>query len=73
VQGVGPGTSLADKMRAAQAAQAALTAGDGAGACGTLADFVALVQAQAGKSIDATTAQQLTAAATGIRSQLGCG
>jgi hypothetical protein len=70
VQGVGPGTSLSDKVAAAQAA---LNAGNTAGACGTLSDFVALVQAQSGKSIATGTATQLAADANRIRAQLGCG
>ncbi len=70
VQGVGPGTSLADKLAAAQAA---LAAGNSAGACGTLGDFIALVQAQASKSIvPASKAQQLVADATRIQTVLGC-
>ena len=70
VQGVGPGTSLADKVAAAQAA---LAAGDQAGACGALGDFLNLVRAQTGKSIRPAQAVALTATATGIRTQLGCG
>jgi hypothetical protein len=50
----------------------ALAAGDPAGACAALADFVAHVRAQAGKAIPAAQAQQLVAAATRIRTQLGC-
>jgi len=54
------------------AAQDALTRGDRAGACGTLADFLGLVRAQSGKSIPAAQAQQFLTEAGGIRTQLGC-
>jgi hypothetical protein len=69
VQGVGPGQSLDAQVRAAQEA---LATGSPAGACAALADFVAHVQAQADKHIPAAQAQQLVAAATRIRTQLGC-
>jgi len=69
VQGMGPGTALADK---AAAAQAALAAGDRAGACGTLGDFLNLVQAQAGKAIPPATAAALGADAARVQTALGC-
>lgn len=69
VQGVGSGTSLADKVATAQSQ---LAAGDTAGSCATLADFLNLVRAQTGKKIPADTAAQLTADATRIRGVLGC-
>jgi hypothetical protein len=69
VQGVGPGTSLADKV---QSAQASLQAGDVVGACGTLDAFVHEVRAQAGKIMPQTDPQELVDAATRIRAVLGC-
>jgi uncharacterized delta-60 repeat protein len=70
VQGVGPGTSLADK---AQEAQASLAAGTLADTCGTLGAFIREVQAQAGKKISDAQAVQLVATATRIQAVLGCG
>jgi hypothetical protein len=70
VQGVGPGNSLNAQVRAAQTA---LQAGDGPGACSKLGDFIAHVRAQSGKKIPAGQAQQLTATATRIRAVIGCG
>jgi probable HAF family extracellular repeat protein len=69
VMGVGPGTSLADKV---QAAQTALTDGDDTGACEILNAFTNQVEAQSGKGIDTTTADDLIADATRIRAVLGC-
>lgn len=70
VQGVGPGTSLADKVTAAQAAY---TAGDPARTCEILNAFINQVKAQTGKSItDPDTADTLIAEATRIRAVLGC-
>ena len=48
VQGVGPGTSLADKVHQAESQ---LASGDVTGTCDTLAAFVREVRAQSGKSI----------------------
>ena len=70
VQAVGPGTSLADKV---MAAQAAYTAGDPARTCEILNAFINQVKAQTGKSITApSTADTLIADATRIRAVLGC-
>jgi Bacterial Ig-like domain (group 3)/HYR domain len=69
VQGVGPGTSLADKITAAQSD---LASGDVAGACSTLTGFLNEVKAQSGKSIPAGQAAQLIADATRIRAVLAC-
>lgn len=69
-QGVGPGTSLADKV---QEAQASLAAGNLAETCGTLDDFIHEVQGQAGKGVPAAQAPQLVATATHIQAVLGCG
>jgi probable HAF family extracellular repeat protein len=70
VIGVGPGTSLADKV---EAAQMALTDGDDTLACEILNAFINQVTAQTGKSIsDPATADALIADATRIRAVLGC-
>jgi hypothetical protein len=41
-------------------------------ACGALTDFLGLVQAQSGRKINATSAQQFIDAATRIRAVIGC-
>lgn len=69
VQGVGSGTSLADKVRAAQAY---LNAGDIPDTCSTLSAFIREVQAQSGKSIPAAQASQLVADAQRIQAVLAC-
>jgi hypothetical protein len=69
VQGVGPGKSLTAKVRTAQAD---LRAGDTVGACRTMNDFISEVQAQSGKSINVTVAQQLVAAARQIEAAIPC-
>jgi hypothetical protein len=69
VNGVGPGTSLGDKVRDAQFD---LAVGDTFDACAVLRAFVAEVQAQAGKSIPSATAAALVHAADQIRVELGC-
>jgi HYR domain len=69
VQGVGPGGSLAAKVRAAQAA---LAAGDTAGACSALDSFLAEVRAQSGKKLTVAQAQALTADANRIKAVIGC-
>jgi len=69
VQGVGPGTSLADKITAAQSY---LASGDTADACSTLTLFINQVKAQSGKMIPAGQAAQLITAATRIPAVLGC-
>jgi hypothetical protein len=69
VQGVGPGTSLADKV---MAAQAALTAGDPGRTCEIVKAFINQVEAQPGKIIESGTATALIADANRIRAVLGC-
>src|SRR5207244_13108521 len=69
VTGVGPGTSLADKVTAAQSY---LAAGDLADACATLTAFVHKVSAQAGKSIPPHQAAALIATAQRIKAVLAC-
>ncbi len=67
--GVGPGSSLADKVAAIQDAYAA---GDLATACGKLAAFVNQVEAQSGKKISTATAASLIEQAQAIRAAIGC-
>jgi hypothetical protein len=69
VDGVGPGKSLATKVRNAQAA---LAGGDSEAACDILGAFTNEVEAQSGKSLTSDTAAQLIADATRIRAVLGC-
>ena len=67
--GVGPGMSLVDKARTAQAqAQAGTTAM----ACTTLSGYVKLVKAQTPKTISRTIAADVTGDAASIATQLGC-
>ena len=70
VQGIGPGTSLSDKVALVQSY---LASGDVADACGTLRAFVNQVKAQSGKSIPTDTAQQLIADAQRIQARLWLG
>ena len=53
-------------------AQSAIARGDLATACGVLGAFINEVQAQTGKAITASQANQLIAMATALRSSLGC-
>ena len=69
VTGVGPGTSLADKVKQVQAYVAA---DDKPAACSTLNDFINLVTAQTGKKVTAAQAASFIAQATAIKSTLGC-
>jgi hypothetical protein len=69
VTGVGPGSSLADKVRDAVAA---LRGGDIERACEKLAAFVNETNAQSGKTIAATRATGLVASAQRIRAVLSC-
>jgi outer membrane protein assembly factor BamB len=69
VKGVGPGTSLADKV---QAAEDDLAAGHITATCGTLSAFVNEVDAQSGKSIPSTKAAALIASAQRIQNVLAC-
>jgi len=68
VQGVGPGTSLVDKITQAQAY---LAAGDSKDAISTLSAFINQVTAQTGKSIPPSQASQLITAARQIQAVLG--
>jgi streptogramin lyase len=69
VAGVGPGTSLAEKVRDARDA---LARGDVDDACSALRSMLNQVAAQAGKGIPAGVADSLIADATRIRSVLSC-
>jgi hypothetical protein len=65
VQGVGPGTNLADKVAEAQAS---LAAGNVTNTCSTLGAFINAVQAQLSKA----QAKPLVDTATRIQAVLGC-
>jgi predicted outer membrane repeat protein len=67
--GLGPGTSLFDKL---QAAEIALDGGDVEGACERLSAFVREVEALSGKKLTPLQATQLIAAANRIRAVLDC-
>jgi probable HAF family extracellular repeat protein len=69
VIGVGPGSSLADKVGQAQAY---LDQHNVADACGILSVFINQVTTQSGKSIPPVSATALIADATRIRAVLGC-
>ena len=69
VTGVGPGSSLADKVTLIQGYVAA---NDKADACGTLGAFINEVNAQTGKKITRVQAAQLIAQARNIEATLGC-
>lgn len=69
VTGVGPGTSLADKVASVQSY---LAAGDTSDTCGTLRAFINQVKAQTGKSIPAATATTLIATAQRIEAVIPC-
>jgi hypothetical protein len=69
VHGAGPGTSLTDKITAAQSY---LASGDTADACSTLTLFINQVKAQSGKTIPAGQATQLITSATRIQAVLAC-
>ena len=69
VEGVGPGTSLADKIHDAQAAVAA---GEPAHACELLSAFSSQVRAQTGRSLAENLAAELITSSARIRSVLGC-
>jgi Domain of unknown function DUF11/HYR domain len=68
VQGLAPGSALANKMRQVQAD---IAANNIPAACSDLNGFIALVKAQKNKKIKAN-ADQLIAAAEGIKAALGC-
>ena len=69
VTGVGPGRSFASQVATIQAAVAA---GDTAGACSALRSFSSHVRAQSGKSISVATASGLLADAARIGAVIGC-
>lgn len=69
VRGLGPGTSLADKLRAAHTA---LDEGDVEGACELVRAFANEVNGQSGKTLTPAEATALLAAANRIRSVLEC-
>lgn len=69
VTGVGPGRSLAAKVRSAQRS---LSAGDEAGACSALADFIHHVSVQSGKSLTEAQAAEFVSDANEIRAVIGC-
>jgi DNA-binding GntR family transcriptional regulator len=62
-------TSFVAKLRAALAA---LEAGDAAGACESLQDFINHAEAQAGKALEPEEASLIIGEAQAIRSALGC-
>jgi hypothetical protein len=68
-QGVGPGTSLADKVTAAQSE---FQSGEVANACGTLGAYINQVKAQTGKKINPTTAQSLITEAQQVQAAIPC-
>jgi probable HAF family extracellular repeat protein len=70
VGGVGPGTSLADKLTSAQASLAAQNATE---ACSTLRAFSHELAAQSGKKVDSLLATDLQSDAGEIESAVGCG
>jgi hypothetical protein len=69
VDGVGPGSSLANKIGDVQAA---LTDNDVPGSCSILSAFTHEVAAQASKKIPADTAASLVADAHRVRAVLSC-
>jgi streptogramin lyase len=69
VTGVGPGTSLADKV---SQARTYLTANDVPDACATLSGFIKEVTAQSGITIMTSQAATLIATAQRIEAVLGC-
>jgi hypothetical protein len=69
VQGVGPGTSLSDKISQAQSDWAS---GATSAACDTLNAFITEVQAQSGKHIPSATAATLITAAERIQTVMAC-
>jgi len=69
VTGVGPGSSLADKMAIVQAQYAA---GDAAAACVELTAFENQVTAQSGKKLTVAQAVALLAEAQAIGAKIGC-
>lgn len=70
VTGIGPGTSLRDKVRAMRAA---LASGDVATACGTLRALAKEATAQAGKKLTSAQAAAIVASVGRMRGVIGCG
>lgn len=69
VKGVGPGTSLADKV---VSVQFDLASGDTGDACGMLSAFVHEAQTRSGKHLPASTATPLILTARRIQAVIGC-
>jgi hypothetical protein len=69
VEGAGPGTSLADKVKLAQAYYAVP---DIRSTCAMLGGFVDEVKAQSGKHLETLMASQLVTTATAIEAAIGC-
>jgi hypothetical protein len=69
VQNLGPGTSLAAKVKLIQSD---IAARDSAAACTQLVAFINEVQAQAGKRIPASSALDLVNRAEGIETSIPC-
>jgi hypothetical protein len=69
VAGLGPGTSMADKLALAMSA---LAAGNQSTACEKLGGFANEAQAQSGKKLTAAQAAELVASANRIRAVLAC-
>lgn len=69
VTGAGPGASFADKVALAQTYY---SVPDVQSACAILDDFLNQVQAQRGKKLSTTVADQLTADAQAIMTTIGC-
>ena len=69
VVGVGPGSSLADKVARAQTY---LAVPDIQATCAVLADFLNQVQAQRGKKLTHEVADQLTEDVQTIMTEIGC-
>ena len=67
--GVGPGTSLADKIKQIQGFAAA---NDTAHACRALDTFIAQVKAQTGKKLSTAQGASFTTEARSIKSLLNC-
>jgi YVTN family beta-propeller protein len=65
----GTATSLQKKL---DRAGTLLAAGDTAGACAALQDFLNEISAQAGKKITTADADRVTSTVNGIRGQIGC-
>ena len=67
--GVAPGTSLSDQLNKIQAY---ITAHDKTDACNGLANFINLVNAQAGKKLTTTQAATYVTEARAVKTSLGC-